>query len=154
MGRVCTCMNTFYQYTRYNQFHMGVCAEICAKNYNISRQAQDEFSLSSYSRAQAAHKNQLFKSEIAPITTSTKQVVTTDEQYTKMDPKKFSSLPSAFKHAKHNGGTVTAGNASALSDGAAAVILCSGEYAKKHNIPVMAIVRAYEDAERKPEGTK
>ena len=121
----------------YSNQHMGNCAEICAKERNISRGAQDEFAAQSYTRALTAQKEGRFTAEIAPVTIPGKggdTVVDTDEEPGRGNVAKLGGLRPAF--AKD--GTVTAGNASSLNDGAAAVVLMSADEAKRRELPVLA----------------
>jgi len=127
----------------YNQYHMGVTAENVAKKYEISRQAQDEFALASQQKAEAAQLAGKFKDEILPLEIPGKKGVTvfdTDEY-----PKHGSSLEalSALRPAFNKEGTVTAGNASGLNDGAAAVIMMSASKAKALGLKPLARIKAY-----------
>ena len=125
----------------YSNQHMGNCAEICAKDRSISRGAQDEFAAGSYTRALAAQKDGKFAAEIAPVTIPGKggdTVVDTDEEPGRGNVAKLAGLRPAF--AKD--GTVTAGNASSLNDGAAAVVLMSADEAKRRGVPVLARIVA------------
>jgi acetyl-CoA C-acetyltransferase len=121
----------------YNNQHMGMCGELCAKEKNISRSAQDEHAAESYRRALEAQKNGSFKAEIAPVVIAGKKgdvTVDTDEEPGKGDISKLPSLRTAFQ----KDGTITAGNASSINDGAAAVVLMSAEEAKKRGLKVLA----------------
>ncbi|MGM0216533.1 acetyl-CoA C-acetyltransferase [Enterococcus sp. AZ109] len=111
----------------FNDYHMGITAENLAKKYSISRQVQDEFALESQKKAVAAQKNGLFAEEICPVTIQNKKqhiMVSQDES-----PREDASLEklSKLKPAFLNDGTVTAGNASSINDGAAAIILVAEE---------------------------
>lgn len=120
----------------YNNQHMGNCAELCAKDRDISRGAQDEFAAQSYQRALDAQKAGHFAPEIVGITIASKTgdvVVNSDEEPGKGNIAKLPSLRASF--AKD--GTITAGNASSLNDGAAAVVLMSAEEAAKRGLPVL-----------------
>ncbi len=121
----------------YNNQHMGMCGELCAKEKNISRSAQDEHAAESYRRALEAQKNGSFKAEIAPVVIAGKKgdvIVDADEEPGKGDISKLPSLRTAFQ----KDGTITAGNASSINDGAAAVVLMSAEEAKKRGLKVLA----------------
>lgn len=134
----------------YNKQPMGNCAELCAEEFKFSRADQDNFAEQSYRRAIAAQKSGAFKNEIVPVEIKTKQgtiVVDTDDEPTKVNFDKMRSLPTVFK----KNGTVTAANASVLSDGAAAVMLVSGSKARSSNLNVLGRVVAYADAEQHPE---
>ncbi|QYF95097.1 acetyl-CoA C-acetyltransferase [Massilia sp. PAMC28688] len=130
----------------YNQYHMGVTAENVAKKFDISRAAQDEFALQSQLKAEAAQKEGKFKDEIIPIEIPGKKGVTifdTDEY-----PKHGSTLEalSSLRPAFNKEGTVTAGNASGLNDGAAAVIMMSASKAKELGLTPLARIKAYSSA--------
>jgi acetyl-CoA C-acetyltransferase len=124
--------------------HMGVTAENIAEKYGISRQAQDEFAAVSQSRAAEAIAAGKFKREIVAVPIPQKKGETklfdTDE-YARPETtvESLAKLKPAFKE----GGSVTAGNASGINDGAAAVVLMSEETAKKRNIEPMAFIRSY-----------
>jgi acetyl-CoA C-acetyltransferase len=121
----------------YSNQHMGNCAELCAKDKNISRAAQDEFAAESYKRALEAIKNGSFKAEIAPVEIADKKgtiKVDTDEEPGKGNIEKLPGLRTAFQ----KDGTITAGNASSINDGAAALVLMSADEAKKRGAKVLA----------------
>ncbi|KAL3519257.1 hypothetical protein ACH5RR_017406 [Cinchona calisaya] len=137
----------------YNDFGMGVCGELCAEQNNISREEQDSFAIQSFERGIAAQKSGAFTWEIAPVKLSGgrgKQpiIIDKDEGLGKFDASKLRKLPPSFKQ---NGGSVTAGNASSISDGAAALVLVSGEKALKLGLKVIAKIRGYADAAQAPE---
>ncbi|HPH70594.1 MAG TPA: acetyl-CoA C-acyltransferase, partial [Kofleriaceae bacterium] len=120
----------------YNNQHMGNCGELCAKERGISRGAQDEFAAQSYQRALDAQKAGHFAAEICDVTIAGKTgdvVINSDEEPGKGNIAKLPSLRASF--AKD--GTITAGNASSLNDGAAAVVLMSAEEAAKRGLPVL-----------------
>lgn len=125
-----------------HQLHMGSCAEETAKKYNIGREQQDAYAKRSYERAQAAIKNGTFKREIVAVGD-----VVQDEEPAKANFAKFSTLKPAFLR---EGGTITAANASSLSDGAAAVVLTSEQLAKDQGLPILAKIISYADAETEP----
>ncbi|XP_015112092.1 acetyl-CoA acetyltransferase, mitochondrial isoform X2 [Diachasma alloeum] len=136
----------------YNKFHMGNCAENTAKKHQITREQQDEFALSSYKRSAAAWENKAFQDEIVPVSVPLKKgkpdlVVSEDEEYKRVNFDKFSGLKTVFQ--KENG-TVTAGNASTLNDGAAALILTTAEVAQRMNLKPLARVVGFQDAETDP----
>lgn len=133
--------------------HMGSYAELCAEEYAISRAAQDAHADASYARAAAAIASGAFDSEIAPVELPSKRggpavVVATDEEASRDDRKPAASARPAFK--KGDDATVTAANASTLSDGAAALVLMSRAAAEAANQPILATVRGYADAEQAP----
>jgi acetyl-CoA C-acetyltransferase len=105
----------------YSNFHMGSAAELCVREYKVSREEQDEFAKQSYTKAQNAQKAGLFKKEIAPVTITGKETITVD---TDEEPGKarFDKIPS-LKPAFEKDGTITAANASKINDGGAAVVL-------------------------------
>ncbi len=125
----------------YSNQHMGNCAELCAKDRGISRGAQDEFAAESYRRALAAQQAGHFAAEIAAVKLPGKggeTVVDSDEEPGRGNIAKLGGLRPAF--AKD--GTITAGNASSLNDGAAAVVVMSAERAKQLGAPVLARIVA------------
>ncbi len=130
----------------YNQYHMGVTAENVARKYEISRAEQDEFALQSQLKAEAAVKEGRFKDEILPVEIPSKKGVTvfdTDEY-----PKHGSTLEalSGLRPAFNKEGTVTAGNASGINDGAAAVIMMSASKARELGLTPLARIKAYSSA--------
>jgi acetyl-CoA C-acetyltransferase len=127
----------------YNQYHMGVTAENVAKKYEISRAEQDEFALQSQLKAEAAMKAGKFKDEIIPIEIVSKKGSTffdTDEY-----PKHGATLEglASLRPAFNKEGSVTAGNASGLNDGAAAVIMMSASKAQQLGLTPLARIKAY-----------
>ena len=121
----------------YSNQHMGNCAELCAKEKGISRSAQDEFAAESYRRALDAQKQVHFKAEIAAVEIADKKgtiKVDSDEEPGRGNIEKLPTLRTAFT----KDGTITAGNASSINDGAAAVVLMSADEAKKRGIKVLA----------------
>lgn len=130
----------------YNQYHMGVTAENVARKYEVSRAEQDEFALQSQLKAEAAQKEGKFKDEIIPIEIPSRKgaiVFDTDEY-----PKHGSTLEalSSLRPAFNKEGTVTAGNASGINDGAAAVIMMSASKAKELGLTPLARIKAYSSA--------
>ncbi|GMN36670.1 hypothetical protein TIFTF001_006197 [Ficus carica] len=137
----------------YNDFGMGVCAEICADRYTISREEQDSYAIRSFERGISAQKNGHFAWEITPVEVPAGRgkpstVVDKDESLAKFDAAKLRKLRPSFKK---NGGSVTAGNASIISDGAAALVLVSGEKALQLGLQVIAKVKGFADAAQAPE---
>ena len=130
----------------YNQYHMGITAENVAKKYAISRQQQDEFALASQNKAEAAQKAGKFKDEILPVEIPQKKGTTVfdADEFIKHGTtlESLSGLRAAF--AKD--GTVTAGNASGLNDGAAAVVLMSATLAQQLGLTPLARIKAYSSA--------
>jgi acetyl-CoA C-acetyltransferase len=134
----------------YNDVHMGSCGEKCAADYGFSREAQDAFARESTLRAQRAQSEGLFKAEIAPVPVPQKKgeplIVSEDEGPRGAKPDKIATLKPAFK----KDGTITAANASSISDGAAALVLMSAERAKAEGRPVLARIVAWAGAARNP----
>jgi acetyl-CoA C-acetyltransferase len=121
----------------YNNLHMGSCAEACAKEYQFSREDQDAFAIESYNRARKAMASGNFKNEICPVSVTNSKVTTiidTDEEPMASDLAKISNLKAAFE----KDGTITAGNASKINDGAAALLLASEDSIKKYNLKPLA----------------
>jgi acetyl-CoA C-acetyltransferase len=135
----------------YNKVHMGVCAEKCADEMNFSREEQDQFALTSYERSAAAWSSGKFSEEIVPVEVPQRRgdaiIVSEDEEYTKINKDKFLKLRTVFK----KDGTVTAGNASTLNDGASALILMSAEKATELGLTPLAKISSYADAAHEPE---
>jgi acetyl-CoA C-acetyltransferase len=130
----------------YDGIHMGNCGDMCATKYNISREEQDKYAIESYKRATAATKEGKFKEEIVPISVPQKKgdaiVFVEDEEFQKVNYDKIPTLKPVFDPK----GTVTAANASALNDGAAAVVLMSAERAKAAGLKPLARIRGFADA--------
>ena len=127
----------------YYGYHMGVTAENIAAKYGITREEQDKLGLMSHQRALAAIKDGTFKQEIVPVVTPQKKgdpvVFDTDERPMETSLEKMAKLAPAFK----KDGTVTAGNASGINDGAAAVLLMSAKKAQEMGLKPMAKVKSY-----------
>ena len=135
----------------YHNYAMGNAAELCAKECNISREAQDEFAIESYKRSQAAWDAGKFDGEIVKVEIPNKKgdpiVFSKDEDPWNVKFDKIPQLKSAFV----KDGSVTAANASTMNDGAAAVVLMSKEKADALGIKPLAIIKGYADAEQAPE---
>ncbi len=135
----------------YHQYPMGNAAELCAKECNISREAQDEFAIESYKRSQAAWDAGKFADEIVPVEIPNKKgdpiVFAKDEDPWNVKFDKIPQLKSAFV----KDGSVTAANASTMNDGAAALVLMSKEKAEALGIKPIAKIKGYADAEQAPE---
>jgi len=126
----------------FNNYHMGITSENIAAKYNISRKEQDEFSLESNNRALAAIKNGIFKQEIVPVEIKEKKEVKlfdTDEHPRATTMEALGKLPPAFK----DGGTVTAGNASGITDAGAALVIMSDTKARKLGLKPLATIKSY-----------
>ncbi len=125
----------------YKDKHMGSCAEICARDFQFSREDQDAFAIASYQRAQSASK--IFTEEISPVKVTDRKgnvsVISQDEGPGLVDFDKLLTLKPAFEE----GGTVTAANASSLNDGAAAIIVSSEKLAKERNLAILASIEGY-----------
>lgn len=126
----------------YNNFHMGKLGEMCAKKYDCSRSAQDEFAITSYRRALEAQNSGAFTAEITAVSVKQRKgdpiSVSSDEEPGRGQLDKFASLRPAFDKE----GTITAANASSLNDGAAALVLASGAAVKAHGLTPLARIVA------------
>ncbi|MCO4783705.1 MAG: acetyl-CoA C-acetyltransferase [Candidatus Cloacimonetes bacterium] len=135
----------------YNDFHMGSTAELVSREYKIDRETQDEYAFHSQTKASNAQKAGKFKAEIAPIEVKQrrKTFLFEEDEGIKHDV----SLEGLAKPraAFEKDGTVTAGNASTINDGASAVVVTHKEYAKKHGLKIMATIKAYETGGMAPE---
>jgi len=139
-------MDAFYHY------HMGITAENVAEQWGLTRQQLDEFAARSQQRAEAAITSGRFKDEIVPVEVPQRKgdpiMFDTDEQYTPgTTVESISKLKPAFKP---DGGIVTAGNASGLNDGGAAVVVTSREYAEAHGLNILATIVSYASAGVEP----
>lgn len=134
----------------YGDKHMGSCAELCARKYSFSREAQDEFAERSYRRAQTAAEDGTFAAEIVPVEVAGRRgsvTVERDEGPSAVDFEKMTRLRPAFEAD----GTITAANASTLNDGAAALVITSGEVATAEGLPVLARINGWAGAAVAPE---
>lgn len=135
----------------YKDFHMGMAGELCAKEHHFTREAQDEFAIDSYKKAQAAQANHAFDAEITPVSIEQKGkdpiVIQADEDITKVNFEKMKTLRPAFDKE----GTITAANASKINDGASAVVLMSAEKAAELGIKPIARIAGFGDAAGAPE---
>ncbi|KAE7995206.1 hypothetical protein FH972_000031 [Carpinus fangiana] len=137
----------------YNDFGMGVCAEICANQHTITREEQDNYAIRSFERGISAQNGGHFAWEIVPVEISGGRgkpsiIVDKDEGLGKFDAAKLRKLRPSFKE---DSGSVTAGNASSISDGAAALVLVSGEKALQLGLQVIAKIKGFADAAQAPE---
>jgi len=139
----------------YDGKHMGICAEKCAKEYQLTRLAQDEYAITSFQRAKQANQQQIFKEEIVPVhiklNNGQTKIIDQDEGFNQFDENKLKQLKPSFVQDKN--GTVTAGNASQLSDGAACIIIVSGKLLndKKYSyLKPLAKIISYADAAQEP----
>ncbi len=135
----------------YNDFHMGSAAEICARECQISREAQDAFARASYETALRAQADGAFVEEIVPVEVPQRRgapvVVDRDEEPGRGQPAKIGGLRPAFE----KGGTVTAANASSINDGGAALVVTSRAYAAEHGLPILARITASAQHAQAPE---
>ena len=135
----------------YNKEHMGNCGDLCAREYNITREQQDEFAISSYNKAADAWKNGKFDNEVVPVEVPQRRgdalIVSEDEEYKNVKMEKIPGLRPVFS----KDGTVTAANASTLNDGAAALVLMSKEKAEALGLKPLAKIVSYADAAQAPE---
>jgi acetyl-CoA C-acetyltransferase len=135
----------------YSKVPMGNCAELCAKEYNITREDQDNFAITSYTRAAAAWSAGRFNDEIVPVSVPQRKgdpiSVSEDEEYKNVFLDKIPGLRPAFD----KDGTITAANASTLNDGASALVLASAEAVEKYGLKPIAKIVSYADAAQAPE---
>ncbi len=135
----------------YNKVHMGNCAELCAKEKNITREQQDAFAVESYERAAKAWSAGKFNDEVVGVYVPQRKgdpiVISEDEEYKNIKFDKIASLRPAFDKE----GTVTAANASTLNDGASALVLMSKEKAEALGVKPLARIVSYADAAQAPE---
>lgn len=135
----------------YNKVPMGNCAELCAKEHNITREDQDNFAITSYTRAAEAWKAGKFNDEIVPVSVPQRKgdalIISEDEEYKNVFLDKIPALRPAFD----KDGTITAANASTLNDGASALILASAEAVEKYGLKPIAKIVSYADAAHEPE---
>ena len=136
----------------YNKVHMGVCAEKCAAEYDITRADQDNFAVESYKRSAKAWSEGKFKDEIVPVEIPQRKgdpiIFAEDEEYKSVNFDRIGTLPTVFQ--KENG-TVTAANASTLNDGASALVLMSKEKMEELGLKPLAKIISYADAAHEPE---
>ncbi|MCH4830599.1 MULTISPECIES: acetyl-CoA C-acyltransferase [Flavobacterium] len=134
----------------YDNNAMGVCADLCATEHNITREEQDHFAIQSYQRSASAWESGKFDNEIIPVTIPQRKgepiVVSKDEEYTNVKLDKIPALNPVFTKE----GTVTAANASTINDGAAALVLMSEEKANELGLKPLAYIKGYADAAQEP----
>jgi acetyl-CoA C-acetyltransferase len=134
----------------YDNSAMGVCADLCASEYNITREDQDNYAIQSYERSAKAWDSGKFDNEVVPVPVPQRKgdpiIVSKDEEFTNMKLDKIPSLNAVFT----KDGTVTAANASTINDGAAAVILMSEEKAIALGLKPLAYINGYADAAQEP----
>ncbi|WP_456378409.1 acetyl-CoA C-acyltransferase [Lutibacter sp.] len=134
----------------YDQNHMGTCGDLCATEYNFSREDQDNFAIDSYNKSAKAWANGNFSNEIVPVEIPQRRgepiIFSEDEEYKNVKMEKIPTLRPVF----NKNGTVTAANASTLNDGAAALVLMSAEKAKELHLKPIAKIKGYADAAQEP----
>ena len=134
----------------YDNQAMGTCADLCASEYKISREEQDNYAIQSYERSAKAWEAGNFDSEIVPVEVPQRRgdalIVSKDEEYTNVKLEKIPALNPVFS----KDGTVTAANASTINDGAAALVLMSEEKAKSLGLTPLAYIKSYADAAQEP----
>ena len=134
----------------YDNNAMGVCADLCASEYKISREEQDNYAIQSYERSTNASNSGKFANEIVPVPVPQRKgdpiIVSVDEEFTNVKLDKIPTLSPVFT----NDGTVTAANASTINDGAAAMILMSEEKAIELGLKPLAYIKGYADAAQEP----
>ncbi len=130
----------------YDQQAMGVCADLCAKEHQFSREEQDTFAIQSYTRSAEAWNGGKFDNEVVPVSVPQRRgepkIISQDEEYKNVFIEKIPNLRPAFSKE----GTVTAANASTINDGAAALVLMSAEKAKALQLRPLASIKGYADA--------
>lgn len=135
----------------YSKVPMGNCAELCAKEYNITREDQDNFAIASYTKSAEAWKAGKFDNEIVPVAVPQRKgdpiIISEDEEYKNVFLDKIPGLRPAFD----KDGTITAANASTLNDGASALVLASKEAVDKYNLKPIGKIVSYADAAQAPE---
>lgn len=138
----------------YRGFHMGIGAEMIADKYGIGRTEQDEFAAGSHQKAAKATREGNFKDQIVPVEIPAAKKGEAPRQFTADEairPETTAEILARLKPAFKEGGTVTAGNAPGVSDGAAAVVVMSAEQAKQRGLKPLAVIRAQCTAGREPE---
>jgi acetyl-CoA C-acetyltransferase len=142
-GKVVDSMISDGLWDHLNDFHMGMSAELCAEKYGVTRADQDEFALASYAKSMRAQGEGRFNAQIVAVPIPQKKgepkLVSVDEGLRESSPELLAKLRPVFKK---EGGTVTAGNASSLNDGAAAVVVMSKDKAKELGLKYLVKVKA------------
>ena len=135
----------------YNNKHMGLCAETCAKEMNFSREEQDNFAIESYKRSAKSWQEKRFNDEIVNVEVPQRKgdnlIINEDEEYKKVILEKIPNLRPVFEKE----GTITAANASTINDGASALIIMSKEKANELNLKPLAKIISYADSAHEPE---
>ncbi len=134
----------------YNNKHMGNCAEMCAEKYNITREEQDDYAILSYKRSQESISNGKFSNEIVPVEISTRKsdiTIDQDEEPSRVSFDKLKALKPVFQ----KDGTVTAGNASTINDGASVCVVMSSQKASELNLEPIAKISHHCSSSHSPE---
>ena len=134
----------------YDHNAMGTCADLCAQEYNFSREDQDTYAIQSYERSSKAWEDGKFNEEVVPVEVPQRRgepiMVSVDEEFKNVKMDKIASLRPAFSKE----GTVTAANASTINDGAGAMILMSEDRANELGLKILATIKGYADAAHEP----
>jgi len=134
----------------YDHNAMGTCADLCAQEYNFSREDQDAYAIQSYERSSKAWEDGKFNEEVVPVEVPQRRgepiMVSVDEEFKNVKMDKIASLRPAFSKE----GTVTAANASTINDGAGAMILMSEDRANELGLKILATIKGYADAAHEP----
>jgi acetyl-CoA C-acetyltransferase len=135
----------------YKNYHMGSAAELCSRENNISREAQDNYAIESYRRSADASGSGKFRAEIIPVSIPQRKgdplIIDADEEFNNVKMDKIPTLSPVFE----KDGTITAANASTLNDGAAALVLMSAEKAARLGLKPIAKIKGFADAQQAPE---
>ncbi len=135
----------------YDQNAMGTCADLCATEYNFSREDQDAFAVQSYERSAKAWSEGKFKDEVVPVEVPQRRgdaiIISEDEEFKNVKMDRISTLRPAFTKE----GTATAANSSTINDGAGAMILMSEKKAKELDLEILAYIKSYADAAQEPQ---
>jgi len=149
-GEIVDCMIRDGLWDVYNNMHMGLCGDRCAEKFGFTREQQDEFAIASFKRAIMAASSGAFKAEISPVEVMVGKetmTISEDENLKKFNEEKLRKLRPAFG----GNGTVTAGNASSINDGAAALLVLSGDKVKELGVTPQARILGYTTFSREPE---
>ncbi len=135
----------------YNNYHMGNTAELVAKEYGVSREDQDRYALTSQKKAFMAQSEGLFSDEIVTVNVSTRKETIEFKSDEGIRPDTTMDSLTKLRPAFQKDGSVTAGNASTINDGAAAILLTSREFAKAHGLKILGSIKAYSTGGMAPE---
>ncbi|MFA6569926.1 MAG: thiolase family protein [Bacteroidota bacterium] len=134
----------------YSNTHMGIAGELCATEYKITREEQDEFAINSYKRALDAMQSGGYKNEIIPVVIEDRKGTVTVEKDEEPEKIKFDKVPS-LKPVFKKDGTITAANASSIDDGASALVIASADKAKEKGLKPLAKIIAYATHAQNPQ---